>query len=86
MSGLVVAHRCGCWLEATELVDRLASTALRGVERDASQLVGVVSTLLGPEGTRGCVTSTHRAFSESKPAARCVGLGGSGVRGFLVVL
>ena len=48
----MVAHRCGYWLEATELVGRLASTARKGVEREVDGLVGVVSTLLGPEGTR----------------------------------
>src|SRR4051794_22326472 len=36
--------------------------------------VGVVSTLLGPEGTRECgVASNHRVCSEFKPAARVCG-------------
>ena len=52
----------------------------------SGHMVGVVSTLLGPEGTRVCVASTHRVFSEFKPVVRVDVLGGSVVGRLLVVL
>ena len=61
----VVAHRCGCWLEATEPAVRgLLVLLVRAWNAALDGEVGVVSTLLGPEGTRAVrgVTSEPQGF------------------------
>ena len=55
-------------------LSRTASTALRGVERGCGEGSGPVSTLLGPEGTRGLVLlQTTGLDSEFKPVIRVGG-------------
>jgi hypothetical protein len=52
-------------------LSRAASTALRGVERGRVEGSGPVSTLLGPEGTRGLVLlRTTGLDPEFKPVVR----------------